>query len=686
MASLSRASSNENDYRDIVQATLHDRLRDGLEQHARRRKKEKKHLNFPHYTKDNDTELTRIATNLSKDIGLTPRTLSDIDPRLDPESESFDFRFWATTFMQLVKEDVLHRTTVGFSFTGLTVSGSGSNLELQKTVASPWMALARLPMLLFTRLKPQPKVILNNFNGFVERGQMLLVLGRPGSGCTTLLKCITGQLHGFTLSAESCIAYDGIPQSSFVKNFKGRAVYSAETDEHFPHLTVGETLHFAAVTQTPQSRIEGVDRALYNSHMVEVMLRIFGLTHTRNTKVGNDTIRGVSGGERKRVSIAEMALTRSSVAAWDNATRGLDSATALEFVRSLRTMAEIAEITQAAAVYQASQSLYELFDKVIVLYEGRQIYFGPVESARSYFERMGWYCPPRQATPDFLTAVTNPTERQCRDDFSNRIPKTALDFERYWLASEEYKACMVELSQSQAAHHQSDRLAALQSAHHHMQAHHTRDTSPYLTSAFMQVRICIKRSSQLLWNNRASTITLLMGRTILAFIVGSIYYGPDGTTASLQSRGSVIFLATLTNALMAVTEISSLFFKRAIVTKQQTYAFCHPFTDALAAYIVDIPVKFCISTMFNVVFYFMTGLRREASNFFIFLLFNFVCTLLMSAIFRTIGAACKLMPTAYAIAGIGILSQVMYTGESCHGYPPIEGLYAFLFSKDKILD
>ncbi|KAK6380318.1 hypothetical protein LTS17_005507 [Exophiala oligosperma] len=662
MATLSRASSNEDDYKSIVQATLHDRLRDGLEENARRRKNDKKHLNFSSHIKHHDAELTRIATNISKDVGLNPRTLSDIDPRLDPENESFDFRFWSTTFMQLVKEDVLHRTTVGFSFKGLTVSGSGSNLELQKTVASPWMALARLPMVLFTRRQPQPKVILNNFNGSVERGQMLLVLGRPGSGCTTLLKCITGQLHGLSLSAGSSVTYDGIPQSTFIKNFKGRAVYAAETDEHFPHLTVGQTLHFAAVTQTPQTRIQGVDRALYNSHMVEVMLRIFGLTHTRNTKVGNDTIRGVSGGERKRVSIAEMALTRSSVAAWDNATRGLDSATALEFVRSLRTMAEIAGVTQAAAVYQASQSLYELFDKVIVLYEGRQIYFGPVESARLYFERMGWYCPPRQATPDFLTAVTNPTERQCREGFSKDIPKTALEFEQYWVASEEYKTCIADLLTSQGVHQNSDRLRALRTAHHHMQAHHTRDKSPYLTSAFMQVRICIKRSSQLFWNNRASTVTLLIGRTILAFILGSIYYGPNGTTSSLQSRGSVIFLATLTNALMAVTEISSLFFKRGIVTKQQTYAFCHPFTDALAAYIVDIPVKFCISTVFNVVFYFMTGLRREASNFFIFLLFNFVCTLLMSAVFRTIGAACKLMPTAYAIAGVGILSQVMYTG------------------------
>ncbi|KAK5212039.1 hypothetical protein LTR41_002281 [Exophiala xenobiotica] len=662
MAALSCASSNEDDYRSVLQATVHDRLRDGLDAHAHRRKRANKHLDLPYPTEEQDLELTKIATRWSKDVGLAPDRLSDIDPRLDPGSDAFNFHFWASTFIQLVKEDVLHRTTVGFSFKSLTVSGSGASLELQKTVASPWIALSRLPVLLFKKRKLPPKVILNDLNGAVGTGEMLLVLGRPGSGCTTFLKSVTGQLHGLMLTANSEVAYDGVPQATFIRNFKGRAVYSAENDEHFPNLTVGQTLRFAAATQTPQSRIKGVDRDAYATHMVEVMMRIFGLTHTRDTMVGNDTIRGVSGGERKRVSIAEMALTRSSVAAWDNATRGLDSATALEFIRSLRTMADVAGVTQAAAIYQASQNVYDLFDKVLVLYEGRQIYFGPVELARAYFEKMGWSCPPRQTTPDFLTSVTNASERQPRGDFVGKVPTTAIEFEAYWRSSEEYQTCITELSQNQENHRETDRLRALQAAHHQMQAHHTRDKSPYLISVFMQLKICIRRSFQLFWNSRTSTVTLIIGRTILAFIIGSIYYGPSGTTASLQSRGSVIFLATLTNALLAVTEIGSLFSKRAIVTKQQTYAFYHPFADAFAAYIVDIPVKFCISTMFNLVFYFMTGLRPEASSFFIFLLFNFFCTLLMSAIFRTIGAACKLLPQAYAIAGIGILVQVMYTG------------------------
>ena len=119
-------------------------------------------------------------------------------------------------------------------------------------------------------------------------------------------------------------------------------------------------------------------------------MAVLGLSHTYNTKVGDDFVRGVSGGERKRVSVAEMMLAGSPFAAWDNSTRGLDSATALKFVDALRVGCDMAGGAAAVAIYQASQSVYDRFDKAAVLYEGRQIYFGPADKARSFFERQGW--------------------------------------------------------------------------------------------------------------------------------------------------------------------------------------------------------------------------------------------------------------------------------------------------------
>jgi ABC-type multidrug transport system ATPase subunit len=231
-----------------------------------------------------------------------------------------------------------------------------------------------------------------------------------------------------------------------LKQFKGEIVYNQEVDKHFPHLTVGETLEFAARVRTPQQRlIEGVSRENWAKHMAKVVMAVYGLSHTYNTKVGNDFVRGVSGGERKRVSIAEMALAGSPIASWDNSTRGLDAATALEFTRALRMSANLAGSVHLVAIYQASQAIYDEFDKAVVLYEGRQIYFGPCDQARQYFIDMGWECPPRQTTGDFLTSVTNPTERKVREGFENKVPRTADEFEKYWKASQHRKALMEEI-------------------------------------------------------------------------------------------------------------------------------------------------------------------------------------------------------------------------------------------------
>ena len=104
-----------------------------------------------------------------------------------------------------------------------------------------------------------------------------------------------------------------------------------------------------------------------------------------------------------------MALAGSAIAAWDNSTRGLDSATAFTFTKSLRQTADLTGSTHAVAIYQASQAIYDLFDRAVVLYEGREIYYGPASTAKAYFETMGWYCMPRQTTGDFLTSITNPS-------------------------------------------------------------------------------------------------------------------------------------------------------------------------------------------------------------------------------------------------------------------------------------
>jgi ATP-binding cassette subfamily G (WHITE) protein 2 (PDR) len=143
-------------------------------------------------------------------------------------------------------------------------------------------------------------------------------------------------------------------------HFRGEVTYQAEVDTHFPQLTVSETLLFAALARTPSNRLPGVSRRQYAEHLRDVVMAVFGISHTANTRVGNDLVRGVSGGERKRVSIAEVTLNQSPLQCWDNSTRGLDSATALEFARVLRLSTDIGGTTAVVAIYQAGQEAYDV--------------------------------------------------------------------------------------------------------------------------------------------------------------------------------------------------------------------------------------------------------------------------------------------------------------------------------------
>ena len=145
-------------------------------------------------------------------------------------------------------------------------------------------------------------------------------------------------------------------------------------------------------------------------------------------------------------------------------------------------------------------------------------------------------------------------------------------------------------------------------------------------------------------------------------IIGSIYFGTPLSTGSFFAKGAVLFFAVLLSALQSIVEINTLYAQRPIVSKHKSFAFYHPFTEAVAGIVADLPIKLAIATCFNVILYFLGGLRREAAPFFVFFLFNFVAMLTMSAIFRTTAAVTKTISAALAIAGIMVLWIVIYTG------------------------
>lgn len=426
---------------------------------------------------------------------------------------------------------------------------------------------------------------------------------------------------------------------------------------------MGDTLEFAAEARAPRIRPFNVTREQYAQHMRDVIMAIFGLSHTINTKVGNDYVRGVSGGERKRVSIAEVALSGSPLQCWDNSTRGLDSATALEFVRTLRMNTDLVGSTCALAIYQAPQAAYDIFDKVILLYEGRQIYFGRTTDASKYFTDMGFVCPARSTTADFLTSLTNPAERVVAPGFEERVPRTPEEFAARWQASPDRQRLLAEIDVFEKEFpFDSGRMDEFRNFRSYQQAKGTNPKSPYTISTSMQVRLCVKRGFKRLKGDYGMAISGIIGNFIMALVIGSVFYNLRMGTSSFFSRGALLFFAILLNAFSSALEILTLYAQRPIVEKHAKYAFYHPFAEAISSMIVDMPAKIVTAITFNLALYFMTNLRREASAFFIFVLFSFVCTLVMSNIFRTIASVSKTIHAAMPFAAILILALVMYTG------------------------
>ena len=180
------------------------------------------------------------------------------------------------------------------------------------------------------------------------------------SGCSTFLKTVAGETSGLYIDDKSHINYQGIAPKQMHKDFRGEAIYTAEVDVHFPMLSVGETLEFAAQARAPRHIPGGISRQEYARYLRDMIMAVFGISHTINTRVGNDFVRGISGGERKRVTIAEAALSAAPLQCWDNSTRGLDSANAIEFCKTLRMSTSLLGSTAVVAIYQAPQTAYDV--------------------------------------------------------------------------------------------------------------------------------------------------------------------------------------------------------------------------------------------------------------------------------------------------------------------------------------
>lgn len=502
--------------------------------------------------------LAREYSHASGAHGQNPFTLHSEDPDspLNPASDKFSARAWAKAIYEMVSHEGASFRTSGVAFQNLNVYGFGAGTDFQKDVGNVWLDVAESIRGLFGGKRQSRIDILRQFDGIVNPGEMLVVLGPPGSGCSTFLKAIAGEMNGIHVEDNAYLNYQGVSSEEMHRQHRGECIYTAEVDVHFPMLTVGDTLTFAARARAPREIPGGVPKHVFTNHLRDVVMAMFGISHTINTRVGNEYVRGVSGGERKRVTISEATLSGAPLQCWDNSTRGLDSANAIEFCKTLRLQSETYNSTACVSIYQAPQSAYDLFDKATVLYEGRQIFFGPAHEAKQYFVDLGFECPARQTTPDFLTSMTSPLERIIRPGFEDIAPRTPDEFAALWKKSAAYARLQTQIEEYKVAHPFGGVDAEKFRAHKRaQQSKSTRAKSPFTLDYWQQVQLCLWRGFKRLNGDPSLTLGQLFGNMIMALIISSVFYNLQDTTSSFFQRGALLFFACLMNAFSSALEV-----------------------------------------------------------------------------------------------------------------------------------
>ncbi|KYQ91227.1 ABC transporter G family protein [Tieghemostelium lacteum] len=566
---------------------------------------------------------------------LSQSTIKDVEKA---DSEEFKLRKYFENSLRMQMDNGHKVKRMGVSLKNLTVVGQGAESSVIADVLTPFKALANLFNPFYWRTKTSTFDILHDINGFIEDGKMLLVLGRPGSGCSTLLRIISNQRDSY-VAVNGDVKYGNIPAEKWAQ-YRGEAIYTPEEDIHHPTLTVHQTLDFALKLKTPGKLLPDETKTNFREKIYDLLVNMFGLVKQRDTMVGNEFLRGLSGGERKRATIAEAMVSGASITCFDASTRGLDAASALDYAKSLRIMSDTLKKTTIASFYQASDSIYSLFDKVMILDKGRCIYFGPTTMAKQYFLDLGFHCEERKSIPDFITGVTNPQERIIREDFKDKkVPETSADLEEAWKQSPLYHQALEQQKSYEdlVEQEQPSKSFIEQVLNQTSKTSFKRSNSPYTASFFHQVWALTQRQFQLVYGNKFTIYSRFATVFVQSWIFGSVYFNQALDTSGLFTRGGAVFSSVIFCCILTQGELHSTFFGRRILQKHISYALYRPSAHFLAQVIIDIPLSILQCTLHAIIAYFMYGFDYNAGKFFIFLFTLVGVSLASASLFRAFG-------------------------------------------------
>ncbi|KAF2690238.1 ABC transporter [Lentithecium fluviatile CBS 122367] len=578
----------------------------------------------------------------------------------DNTSDSTKVDEWRLTaeVKKAQRNDPADGRRLGITWKDLTVKVVPSDASLQENALSQF----NIPQVVReSRHKKPLRTILDSSFGCVKPGEMLLVLGRPGSGCSTLLKMLANKRKGYA-QVEGDVRY-GTLSDKEARPYRGYIVMNTEDELFYPTLTVGETMDFATRLNVPETLPKDVNsQEEFRQGFKTFLLDSMGIGHTTDTRVGNEFVRGVSGGERKRVSIIETLSNKgSSITCWDNSTRGLDASTALEYTRALRSITDAFGCATIVTLYQAGNGIFDLFDKVLVLDDGKQVYYGPREQARSFMEEQGFICDDAANVADFLTGVTVPSERKIQDGFESRFPRNNLELQQA------YNQCPIKTVMERELDYPTSEEAKMYTREFCESVRLDKSKSlgklsPMTVSFPAQVRACVIRQYQILWGDKA-TFIIKQGSTIVqALIGGSLFYNAPANSSGLFVKGGALFLALLFNALVAMSEVTDSYAGRPILAKHKNFAFYNPAAFCIAQIAADVPIIFFQVSSFLLILYWMTALKATAAAFFTCWFVVYVVTFVMTAFFRMVGAAFSNFDAASKVSGFAVSALIMYTG------------------------